>query len=928
MSDAANLSELRDRIAPGLADRYEILREIGQGGMAAVFLATDLRHERSVALKVFRPDVASIVGSERFLREIKTTANLHHPHILPLLDSGTVDGLLYYVMPFVEEGSLRERLRHERQLSIEESVKVATGVAAALDYAHRHGIIHRDIKPENVLLHDGEALVADFGIALAVRAAGGTRLTEAGFSMGTPEYMSPEQAAGDSNLDARTDTYALGCVVYEMLTGEPPHTGATVQAIVAKVMTERPTSVSVVRRDVPQHIEAAVHRSLAKVPADRFATTAGFAEALTDPDRITSGRLAAAALPRKSPWHRLGRWALGVAAAATLIGVGLRVFAPSQATNGEARIRQLTFLGDAEAAALDPGGTTVAFLTNQNRTLILRDVSGQGEMTLVESDEPLGRPRWSPDGSRLLFAGPTDDRRGILTVSRLGGPPTPIVRRLPGRRPQFSVHAGYDFVGSTDRYAIACCGPRVYVGPDPSAIAQVAPDSFTVADGTLIDLGDVAQMILDVRVSPDGRVIAFVGMTAGQRTVLGLAAVDESELNVIATDESVGLSSWEAFSSLQWSLAGNQLYYVQSAGQGASLMRVPVSTRRSAATGPARSVLPTLPAGVAVSVAEDRGRVAYTGGPSRTALEFVERGATRPQRVSRGTWTYLHPSLSPDGQRLAYLKVVNADRDVFVMDLPEGQEQQVADHASPWTQPSWSADGRHLAYIGVVDDTNELRWVGLASGQVRRVAAMGTGFGATPVWAPDGKSLLVVRQGRGLASFDVTTGVETLIELTALRQIVTTARPSGSSDSSPPPPEGSGRQRPGQGPGGGRMLSPVLSPDGTRVALFVAAPGQTGLWTASVAGAQPHKLVDGNALPLVWGDTDVIYFVRSEPGDSGRTIVEAVNAVTGSAGPSLPLPISCDAGSLSVSRDGNRAVCAVREAESDVWVVDNLDLGR
>ena len=234
------MPDLLDRLKTALADRYAIERELGAGGMATVYLAHDKKHDRNVALKVLRPELAAVIGAERFLAEIKTTANLQHPHILPLHDSGEVDGTVFYVMPFVEGESLRDRLNREKQLPVADAVRVATEVAGALDYAHRKGIIHRDIKPENILVHDGRALVADFGIALAAATTGGTRITETGMSLGTPHYMSPEQAMGEREIDARTDIYALGCVVYEMLTGEPPFDGPTAQAIVAKVMASEP----------------------------------------------------------------------------------------------------------------------------------------------------------------------------------------------------------------------------------------------------------------------------------------------------------------------------------------------------------------------------------------------------------------------------------------------------------------------------------------------------------------------------------------------------------------------------------------------------------------------------------------------------------------------------------------------------------------
>ena len=247
------------RLTTALTDRYLIERELGAGGMATVYLAHDVRHDRPVALKLLRPELAAILGGERFLKEIRLTANLQHPHILGLHDSGEVDGLVYYVMPYVEGESLRQRLEREHQLPVEEAIRIATEVAGALDYAHRHGVIHRDIKPENILLHDGSAMVADFGIALAAsRSDSGSRLTETGMSLGTPHYMSPEQAMGEREITAKSDVYALGCVVYEMLSGEPPFTGPTAQAIVARVMMEQPRSLTLQRHSIPPHVEAAV----------------------------------------------------------------------------------------------------------------------------------------------------------------------------------------------------------------------------------------------------------------------------------------------------------------------------------------------------------------------------------------------------------------------------------------------------------------------------------------------------------------------------------------------------------------------------------------------------------------------------------------------------------------------------------------------
>ena len=281
----------QDRLATGLAGRYRIERELGQGGMATVYLAHDLKHDRTVAIKVLHPELAHALGPERFVREITITAQLDHPYILPLLDSGVVEPgpethgprLLFYVMPYIEGESLRDRLSRQRQLSVEDALQVTREIAEALDYAHARRVIHRDIKPENILLSGAHARVADFGIARAIDDAGGDRLTQTGLSIGTPAYMSPEQSAGEGNLDGRSDLYSLGCVLYEMLAGSPPFQGPTAQAVMARHAVDPVPSLRTVRATVPASVEAAITKALAKVPADRFMSAAQFVEAFSKP---------------------------------------------------------------------------------------------------------------------------------------------------------------------------------------------------------------------------------------------------------------------------------------------------------------------------------------------------------------------------------------------------------------------------------------------------------------------------------------------------------------------------------------------------------------------------------------------------------------------------------------------------------------------
>ena len=280
-----------DRVRAALADRYVIGRELGHGAMATVYLARDVRHDRDVAVKVMRPELVAVLGSARFLQEIRIAAQLQHPHIVPLFDSGAVDEVLFYVMPYVEGESLRHRLEREKQLPLDDAIAITAAVAGALDYAHRHNIVHRDIKPENILLNDGQPMVADFGVALAISKAGDSRLTGTGVSLGTPAYMSPEQAVADPALDGRSDEYSLACVCYEMLSGEPVYSGPSVQAVIAKQMSGSIPRLTTVR-NVPNAVERAVTQALAKMPADRFPTARAFADALTaaaDPARRASG---------------------------------------------------------------------------------------------------------------------------------------------------------------------------------------------------------------------------------------------------------------------------------------------------------------------------------------------------------------------------------------------------------------------------------------------------------------------------------------------------------------------------------------------------------------------------------------------------------------------------------------------------------------
>src|SRR5689334_9053454 len=317
-----------------LADRYRVERELGRGGMATVYLAQDLRHDRPVALKVLRPELAATLGPERFLQEIKIAARLRHPHILPVHDSGEAAGRLWYTMPYVEGESLRQLLAREGQLPVDRAVRIATQVSGALGYAHAHGVIHRDIKPENILLEGDQAVVADFGVARAISAAGDARLTETGLALGTPAYMSPEQASGGRDLDGRSDVYAFGCVLYEMLAGQPPFQAPTAQGLLARHALDPVPPLRTVRDTVPDQLEEAVVQAMAKAPADRFPTAAAFAEALASAPVTTpasGGRRSIPAPTRTSPKRGL-MIAIGAVVVAALVALATYLLWPHPKT--------------------------------------------------------------------------------------------------------------------------------------------------------------------------------------------------------------------------------------------------------------------------------------------------------------------------------------------------------------------------------------------------------------------------------------------------------------------------------------------------------------------------------------------------------------------------------------------------------------------
>jgi len=478
-----------ERLSTALADRYRIERELGAGGMATVYLAEDLKHDRKVAIKVLKPELAAVLGAERFVVEIKTTAALSHPHILPLFDSGTADGFLFYVMPFIKGETIREKLNRETQFGVDEAVRIAREVADALDYAHRNGVIHRDIKPENILLHDGRAMVMDFGIALAVSAAAGGRMTETGLSLGTPHYMSPEQATAEKEITGRSDIYSLATVLYEMLAGVPPHEGGSAQQTIMRILTDTPRPVTELRKAVPPNVAEALAKALEKLPADRFETAKAFGEALVMPGfrHGVTGYAGIALAARRVPGARAWMpW--GVAAMLAVVAVagwmrrddpqsvarldvstGPIVPGPREIVlsrdgslmavagrvgdelaihvrriDGDVAFRKVAGTEDGIMPDFSPDGRWIVFRRNTTRELVKIPVSGGSAVTLVSGMDPYS-PHWGTDDG-IVFGSPG----GNFRISPAGGKPERL-RQVRGRAPfMLADGSGILFSGSGD----------------------------------------------------------------------------------------------------------------------------------------------------------------------------------------------------------------------------------------------------------------------------------------------------------------------------------------------------------------------------------------------------------------------------------------------------------------------------------------------
>ena len=722
---------------------YAIERKLGSGGMATVYLAHDKKHDRKIAIKILHAELAALLGPDRFLREIRVTANLQHPHILGLIDSGIIsdgdhrlNGRPYYVMPYVDGESLRQRLDSEPQLPIPEAVRVATEIASALDYAHRHGVIHRDIKPENILLHDGSVLVADFGIALAITQTGGERLTQSGVSLGTPTYMSPEQAMGERAVTPRSDIYSLGAVTYEMLAGEPPFRGVSPQAVIAKVMTDEPRPLTAHRRSVSPHVSAAVSRALEKVPADRFASAHEFADALNNASFTLSSSPTTVLGGDRS--NRRLRLMLYAVTALAILMTAATLWSWSRPAPSKQVVRYILAFDSTDAPetlaliwgrlALSPDGSRLAYVGGLSAQLLVRPLN-QLHSTAIPGTDGAQAPFFSPDGERLGFF--SGNRLRITSLT--GGPPVTVTDSLVGS-------AGASWGRDGFIYTDGVVGePLMRVEAKPNGV----PRRFTVLDTAA---GEIDHSYPDVL--PNGKGVLFtVGLRNGSKAV-AVAEISSGKHRILLNNAIYARYA-----------ASGHLLYVSS---NKTLMVAPFDQDAVRITGEATALIEGMRVSGTSSVdlaVSATGTLVYTTGGESVRQELVWLTRDGKAQSVDPAWQgdyFIGQALSPDGKRVAVATVNLATRagaDIWVKQLDRGPTLKLTLEDINYS-PTWTPDGRSVTFSSNVAGSFAL-WTKRADGSVQAVRQFHHEKWDTfnPRWSPDGKWLIFQNaRSRGLGN--------------------------------------------------------------------------------------------------------------------------------------------------------------------------------
>jgi serine/threonine-protein kinase len=670
------MSDAFTRLAGALADRYRIERELGAGGMATVYLAHDIKHDRKVAIKVLKPELAAVLGAERFVQEIKTTAALSHPHILPLFDSGTADNQLFYVMPYIEGETIREKLNRETQFGVDEAVRITREVADALDYAHRHGVIHRDIKPENILLHDGRPMVMDFGIALAVSAAAGGRMTETGLSLGTPHYMSPEQATADKEITGRSDVYSLASVLYEMLAGQPPHLGGSAQQIIMKIIAEPTQSVTTLRKSVPANVADAVSKALEKLPADRFESAKAFGDALVNPSFHTAAT--GASLPQRG--RGVSRSVFrAVAAVAVVLGMALAwaLLRPRPSLPviryGLALEKSQELAVGANAPTVAPDGSYLVYLGQGPAQLWIKRRDAY-ESTVIAGANGAQAFALSPNGETVAFT--VGDQ--IKKVPVAGGAAVVVVSNQ---------------VAPTRGVAWLEDGTLVYVrrgGDSLMAVPNGGGEPRVVWQ-------QPGMVLLDPAALPQSRGVLFTQCPNGGCPTQSVWVLD--------------LKSGAAhmvIPSGQHAVYASTGHIVYESSVGGSLFAVPFNLAKLSTSGQAISVGEQVAGnGPAFSLSASGTLSMLASGSAAQKFELVwvdRNGREAPVDTS---WTFRLTqvannhgwALSPDGTRLAIGLSTSAGDDIWVKPIPTGAAYRITFDPASDARPRWTPDGKNITFL-------------------------------------------------------------------------------------------------------------------------------------------------------------------------------------------------------------------------------------